>query len=80
MVCLSRPYHFKYFKGYLPQLIFGPFLNTLTHIRNKGISTLQKRKKKCYNELNMNSITYEREFWKTIKPFLSDKVTSQTKI
>ena len=30
--------------------------------------------------LNMNSITYEREFRKTIKPFLSEKVTSQTKI
>ena len=32
MVCLSRPYHFKFFKGCLPQILLSPFLNTLTHI------------------------------------------------
>ena len=32
MVCLSRPYHFKFFKGCLPQILLGPFLNTLTQI------------------------------------------------
>ena len=32
MVCLGRPYHFKYFIGCLPQILLGPFLNTLTHI------------------------------------------------
>ena len=32
MVCLSRPYHFKFFKGCLPQLSHGPFLNTLSHL------------------------------------------------
>ena len=26
MVCLSRSYHFKYFKGCLPQISQGPFL------------------------------------------------------
>ena len=31
MVCLSRPYHFKFFKDYLPQILFGSSLNTLTH-------------------------------------------------
>ena len=25
--CLGRPYHFKFFKGYLPQILLGPFLN-----------------------------------------------------
>ena len=30
--CLSRPYHFKFFKGCLPQILLGPFLNTLTHV------------------------------------------------
>ena len=25
-------FHFKYFKGCLPQILLGPFLNTLTHI------------------------------------------------
>ena len=32
MVCLSRPYDFKLFKGCLPQILLGPFLNTLSHI------------------------------------------------
>ena len=31
MVCISRPYHFKIFKGCLPHILFGPFLNSLTH-------------------------------------------------
>ena len=30
--CLSRLYHFKFFKGCLPQILFGPFLNTLSHL------------------------------------------------
>ena len=29
---LSRPYSFKFFKGCLPQILLGPFLNTLTHV------------------------------------------------
>ena len=29
---LSRPYHFKFFKGCLPQILLGPFLNTLTKL------------------------------------------------
>ena len=31
-VCLGRPYHFKFFKGCLPQILLGPFLNTLTQM------------------------------------------------
>ena len=31
VVCLSRPYPFKLFKGYLTQILLGPFLNTLSH-------------------------------------------------
>ena len=30
--CLSRPYPFKFFKGCLPQILLGPFLNTWTHL------------------------------------------------
>ena len=26
---LSRPYHFTFFKGCLPQILLGPFWNTL---------------------------------------------------
>ena len=32
MACLSRPYHFKFFKDCLPQILLGSFLNTLSHI------------------------------------------------
>ena len=28
----NRPYLFKFFKGCLPQILFGPFLNTFFHI------------------------------------------------
>ena len=30
--CLGRPYHFEFFKSCLPQILLGPFLNTLTQI------------------------------------------------
>ena len=29
---VSRPYSFKFFKGCLPQILLGPFLNTLSHL------------------------------------------------
>ena len=32
MVFLSRPYHFKFFTGCLPQILLGPFMNTLTQL------------------------------------------------
>ena len=31
-MCLSRPYYVKFFKGCLPQVLLGSFLNTLSHI------------------------------------------------
>ena len=40
MVCFSRPYHFKFFKGCLPQILRGPFLNTLSQIIHKHIFTV----------------------------------------
>ena len=33
----SRPYHFKFFKGFLPQILLGPFLNTLAHVKYETI-------------------------------------------
>ena len=38
IVCLGRPYHFKFFKGFLPQILLGQFLNTYTFLENKKIS------------------------------------------
>ena len=32
MVFLCGTYHFKFFKGCLPKLLLGPFMNTSTHI------------------------------------------------
>ena len=34
MVCLSRPYHFRFFKGCGPEILFRPFLNILTRLLN----------------------------------------------
>ena len=34
---LYRRYHFKFFKGCLPQILLAPFLNTLTQITCLGI-------------------------------------------
>ena len=31
LVSLGRTYHFKFFKGCLPQTLIGPVFNTLTH-------------------------------------------------
>ena len=31
-VCLGGPYHFKFFKDCLPEILLGPFLNTLSKI------------------------------------------------
>ena len=35
MVCLNRPYPFKFFKGCLPQILLGPFLNTLSQMSRR---------------------------------------------
>ena len=32
LVCLSRPYPFKFFKGCLPKCLLGPFLNIFSQI------------------------------------------------
>ena len=38
MVCLGRPYLFKFYKGCFPQVFLGLFLNTWSHLyRNKYI-------------------------------------------
>ena len=39
-VCLGRPYHFKFFKGCFPEILLGPFLNTLTHLEPYQISMI----------------------------------------
>ena len=51
-----------------------------TKQRNYCVHLLRKSKKDYYGNLNEKSVTDNRTFWKTVKPFLSDKVTSQSKI
>ena len=34
----SKSYHFTFFKGCLPQILLGPFLNTLTHLYQASTS------------------------------------------
>ena len=34
----------------------------------------KKESRKCHEEPNLNKVTDNKEFWKTIKPFLSDQI------
>ena len=40
----------------------------------------KKERKKFYSELDINNITDNKSFWKTMKPFLSDKCSQASKI
>ena len=48
-LCLSRPYHFKFFKGCLPQVVLGPFLNTLPHITETLVRKKVKKPQVLFN-------------------------------
>ena len=41
--------------------------------RNYCLNLLRKEKKKYYRNLNVNKIIDNKQFWKTMKPFFSDK-------
>ena len=64
MWCLSTPYHFKFFKGCLLQILRGPFLNTLTDIYNirerksNGNPILHKDKNMSSNNKKLNEYEY----------------------
>ena len=46
--------------------------------RNYCVSLLRKIRSKYYSDLNKNDVTDNKMFWKTIKLFLPDKVTSSS--
>ena len=48
--------------------------------RNYCVSLLRKSKREYYSTLDVKNITDNKTFWKAVKPFLSDKVTSTQKI
>ena len=51
-----------------------------TRQRNFCVSLLRKTKKKYYGNLNEKSVIDNKSFWKTVKPFLSDKTHTKDKI
>ena len=51
-----------------------------TKQRNYCVSLLTKSKREYYSNLDVKNITENKTFRKTVKPFLSDKVTSTQKI
>ena len=56
--------------------------NCLLHTqqRNKCVSLLRKTKINYYGILNDQDITDNKNFWKTVKPFLSEKSINSDKI
>ena len=61
MVHLSRPYPFKFFKGYLPQILLGPLLNAWTRLLLVNINVFKSIETNKY-ELHPTSLTHE---WNT---------------
>ena len=41
--------------------------------RNYCVSLIRKTKRDCYSNLNHKQVT-DKNFWKTVQPFFSDKV------
>ena len=48
--------------------------------RNWCASLLRKEKKKYFANLNEKDITDNKNFWQTIKPFLSEKLNREKKL
>ena len=47
--------------------------------RNYCVSLLKKTKKNYYHSLDEKDVSDNKTFWKTVKPFLSDKIVSKSK-
>ena len=48
--------------------------------RNYCVSLLRKTKRSYYENLNERNVTDTKNFWKTVKPYLSNKNISNSKI
>ena len=51
-----------------------------TKQRNYCLSLLRKTKTQYYSNIDEKNVTDNKAFWKTVKPFFSDKITSKEKI
>ena len=51
------------------------FINELTYKRQRNFYTklIKKTKRNFYNNLNVNKITDNKSFWKTVKPSFTEK-------
>ena len=64
------------------------FLNTKSDIdrkaynkqRNLCVSLIRREKKNFFSNINTNDITDNKTFWKTVKPFFTDKIKAKSKI
>ena len=48
--------------------------------RNRCLSILCKTKKEYFNSLNIKQVSDNKPFWKSVKPFFSDKGSNSSKI
>ena len=75
MVCLRKPYQFNFFKGCLPQILLGAFLNTFSHMwmtfNLKAIKNLYKFKKEA--PWIMEEESFELNNWHNNIPNLKEK-------
>ena len=53
---------------------------TVGFIKRNEIIVVYKKRKKYYENLNVKNITDNKVFWKTVKPFLSEKGNPSSKI
>ena len=64
------------------------FLNTKRGIdrkaynkqRNLSVSLIRREKKNFFNNISTRDITYNKTFWKTVKPLFTDKIQTKSKI
>ena len=58
------------------------FINELAYRRQRNFCTtlIKKTKRNFYNNLNVNKITDNKSFWKTIKPSFTEKTLKDKKI
>ena len=65
---------------YLKKIRSSQNKNLYTKQRNFCVSLLRKTEKKLYVNLNHKDIADNKQFWRTVKPLLSDKSKSNEKI
>ena len=57
-------------------------MKTYSSLNDNDVSVVgytKEKKKKHFNNLDLNQITDNKLFWKTVKPLLSDKGVNTTK-